>query len=53
MKLRPDGTLPAGWHGLPLNRVEQDLLRDQSTRDRAEKRKRIEKLTRQMLRESA
>ena len=53
LKLRPDGTLPVGWHGLPLNRVEQDLLRDQSTRDRAEKRKRIEKLTRQMLRESA
>jgi hypothetical protein len=53
LKLRPDGTLPIGWHGLPLNSVEQRLLKDQSTEDRAQKRKRLEKLTRQMLRESA
>ncbi|MBW1906954.1 MAG: hypothetical protein JRJ24_16960, partial [Deltaproteobacteria bacterium] len=49
LKLGPGGGLPIGWHGLPLNSVEQRLLQDQSTKDRAEKRKRIEKLTRQML----
>ena len=53
IELRPDGTLPVGWHGLPLNSVEQRLLKDQRTKDRAQKRKRLEKLTRQMLRESA
>jgi hypothetical protein len=53
LKLRPDGTLPVGWHGLPLNSVEQSLLRDQSTKDRAQRRAEVEKLTRQMLRESA
>jgi hypothetical protein len=53
LKLGPGGGLPIGWHGLPLNSVEQRLLKDQSTEDRAQKRKRLEKLTRQMLRESA
>jgi hypothetical protein len=53
LKLGPDGTLPIGWHGLPLNSVEQRLLKDQSTKDRARRRAEVEKLTRQMLRESA
>ena len=53
LRLGPDGTLPIGWHGLSLNPVEQRLLRDQGIKERAQKRKRIEKLTRQMLREIA
>ena len=53
LRLGPDGTLPIGWHGLPLSLVEQQRLRDQGIKERAQKRKRIEKLTRQMLCEIA
>jgi hypothetical protein len=53
LKLGPGGGLPIGWHGLPLNPVEQRLLRDQGIKDRARRRAEVEKLTRQMLREIA
>ena len=53
LRLGPDGTLPIGWHGLSLNLVEQQLLRDQGIKERARERKRVEKLTRQMLRDIA
>jgi hypothetical protein len=53
LQLRPDGSLPVGWHGLPLSPFEKRELEVQTRWDRAEKRKRLEKLTRQMLREGA
>jgi len=53
LKLRDDGSLPVGWHGSPLRVEEKRELLQQQQQDRAAKRKRIEKVARQMLREGA
>ena len=53
LRLRPDGSLDADWHQGPLNPVEQRLLTLQQDTDRARRRAEVQKLTRQMLRESA
>jgi len=53
VEIRSDGSLEAGWHGGRLSPSEQELLKLQHRADRAQKRHRLEKLARQMLRESA
>lgn len=53
LELGSTGRLPFGWHGQRLT-LEETRARDEQVRlDRSEKRKRIEKLARQMLREHA
>jgi hypothetical protein len=49
LKLGSMGRLPFGWHGLKLSDEEKRTRDEQAWVDRNEKRKRIEKITRQML----
>jgi hypothetical protein len=51
IQLRPDDSLPAGWHGGPLQRQEQALLMKQQNEDRAAKRSRRDKAIRDLRRE--
>jgi len=51
LEIGSTGRLPFGWHGLRLTPEEMNARDFQVRVDRAEKRKRIEKVTRQMLRE--
>ena len=51
VKLRPDGSLPASWHGGPLSGPEQETLRLQQEQDRAAKRERRDRVIREMQRE--
>ena len=50
LEIGSTGRLPFGWHGQRLTREEMDAREDQVQFDRSEKRKRIEKVARQMLR---